>query len=29
MVLFDDYPPCEGRNVHKMHLKDAGSWNKM
>lgn len=29
MVLFDDYLPCEVRNVHKTHLKDCGSWNKM
>lgn len=21
MLLFGDYPPCEVRNVHKMHLK--------
>lgn len=29
MVLFDDYPPHKVRNVHKIHLKYSGSWNKM
>lgn len=29
MVLFDDYPPHKVGNVHKIHLKDAGSWNNM